>query len=53
MDGQPLRVVAVPFPTRAPELNPIELNWNTFVMRLKGEKVDYLNAGGGAESMKQ
>ena len=44
LDGHPLRVVAVLFPTRSPELNPIELNWNTFVMRLKGMKIDYLNA---------
>ena len=35
LDGEPLRVVVIPFPTRAPELNPIELNWNTFVKRLR------------------
>ena len=39
----------VPFPTRAPELNPIELNWNTFVKLLKKEELETLDYGGGPE----
>ena len=35
LDGQPLNIVVVPFPTRSPELNPIELNW--------GQLTKYLN----------
>ena len=35
LDGEPLRVVVIHFPTRAPELNPIELNWNIFAKRLR------------------
>ena len=47
LDGAPLRVVIVPFPTRSPELNPIELSWNTFVKRLKVVKLLVLAEGGG------
>ena len=49
LDGLPINIVIVPFPTRAPELNPIELNWNTFVLRLKKEKVQILIQGGGGK----
>ena len=37
-DGEPLRILLLPLPTRSPELNPIELLWNTLVMQLKGVK---------------
>ena len=42
----------VPFSTRSPELNPIELNWNTLVQRLKKVRIDVLAEGGGPEVMK-
>lgn len=35
LDGSPLQILLLPLPTRLPELNPIELLWNTLVMRLK------------------
>ena len=35
LDGRPLRILLLPLPTRSPELNPIELIWNTLVKRLK------------------
>ena len=38
VDGNPLRILLLPLPTRSPELNPIELLCNTLVMRLKGVK---------------
>ena len=34
LDGSPLNAVLVPCPTRAPELNPIEMCWNIYVERL-------------------
>ena len=34
-DGLPLNIFVVPFPTRSPELNPIELLWGILVRRLK------------------
>lgn len=41
IDGRPLRILLLPLPTRSPELNPIELLWNTLVQRLRGyEKPD-------------
>ena len=49
IDGVPLRVVVVPFPTRSPELDPFELNWNTFVKWLKREVLmACLNVAGGS-----
>ena len=49
IDGDPLRMVAVPFPTRSPELNPIELHWHTFIKRLKREVLmACLNVAGGS-----
>ena len=53
LDGLPLNIVVVPFPTRAPELNPIEPCWNTFVKRLKMLKVRVLNGAGGAWALKE
>ena len=53
LDGLPLHIVVVPFPTRAPELNPIEPCWNTFVKRLKMLKVRVLNGAGGAWALKE
>ena len=52
LDGVPLNIVIVPFPTRAPELNPIEPCWNTFVKRLNMIKLSILNSGGGCEVYK-
>ena len=46
-DGQPMNIFVVPFPTRAPELNPIELNWNTFVERMKQIKNEIIGTNGG------
>ena len=48
-DGQPMNIFVVPFPTRAPELNPIELNWNTFVERMKMIRSEIVAANGGPE----
>ena len=47
LDGEALIIVVVPFPTRVPEINPIELNWHTFVLRLKRVRLEVLNYGGG------
>ena len=33
LDGQPLNVIFVPYPIRAPESNPMELCWNIYVER--------------------
>ena len=38
VDGNPLRILLLPLPPRSPELNPIELLWNTLMMQLKGVK---------------
>ena len=35
LDGEPLRILLLPLPTRSPELNPIELVWNIMVQRVK------------------
>lgn len=37
-DGRPLHVVVVPLPTRAPELNPIELVFHILTRRLRAAK---------------
>ena len=34
-DGLPMEISVIFLPTRSPELNPIELIWNTLVQRLK------------------
>ena len=52
LDGVALNIVIVPFPTRAPELNPIEPCWNTFVKRLKMVKLSIFNSWGGCEVYK-
>jgi hypothetical protein len=36
LDGEPLRILLLPLPTRSPELNPIELLWNSLAQRLRG-----------------
>ena len=36
LDGLPLNILLLPLPTRSPELNPIELLWNTLRQRLRG-----------------
>ena len=36
LNGEPLRILLLPLPTRSPELNPIELLWNTLAQRLRG-----------------
>ena len=36
LDGEPLKILLLPLPTRSPELNPIELLWNTLAQRLRG-----------------
>ena len=33
---EPLYILLLPLPTQSPELNPIELVWNTLVMRIRG-----------------
>ena len=39
LDGEPLRILLLPLPTRSPELNPIELVWRIMVQRVKyGQK---------------
>lgn len=45
--------MVVPFPTRATELNPIELCWSIFVKRLKMLKVRILNGAGCAWVLKE
>ena len=35
LDGEPLRILLLPLPTRSPELNPIELVWHIMVQRVK------------------
>ena len=36
LDGLPLNILLLLLPTRSPELNPIELLWNTLRQRLRG-----------------
>ena len=48
-DGQPMNIFVVPFRTRAPELNSIELNWNTFVERMKMIRSEIVAANGEPE----
>jgi hypothetical protein len=36
LDNLPLKILLLPLPTRSPELNPIELLWNTLRQRLRG-----------------
>ena len=35
LDGEPLRILFLPLPTRSLELNPIELVWNIMVQRVE------------------
>ena len=35
LDGEPLRILLLPLPTRSPELNPIELVWHIMVQRVR------------------
>ena len=35
----PLNILLLPLPTRSPELNPIELIWNTVVQRMKAREL--------------
>ena len=53
LDGLPLKIVVVHFPTRVLELNSIEPYWNTFTKRLKMLKVRVLNGTGGAWALKE
>ena len=36
LDGEPLHILLLPLPAQSPELNSIELVWNTLVMRIPG-----------------
>ena len=51
LDGEPLHITIIPFPTRVPELNLIEMSWNTFVLRLQMRQAVILNAGGGGQTL--
>lgn len=35
LDGEPLRILLLPLPTRSPELNPIEIVWSVLFQRLR------------------
>ena len=39
-------ILLLALPTRVPELNPIELVWNTLVQRLLGLCISFADAGG-------
>ena len=45
-DGQPLNIAVIPFPTRSPELNPIELNWSLLLTRLNRTEADLYSING-------
>ena len=51
LDGEPLHITIIPFPTRAPELNPIEMSWNTFVLRLQMRRAAILIVAGGGQTL--
>ena len=54
-DGMPLNIFVIPFPTRSPELNPIELLWHILVRRMKRLPADiqlYKGEGLKTASMK-
>ena len=52
LDGLPLNNCAIHFPTQAPELNPIELNWNMLVLQMKKVNISIPNMGVGLEVFK-
>ena len=45
LDGNPINVILVPYPTRAPELNPIELCWNSLIQRSKNINANTFTIG--------
>lgn len=48
LDDHPIRIVVVTYSIMAPKLNPIELDWYTFVLHLKKERLFLLNCRGGS-----
>ena len=44
-----MNIFVVSFPTRTPKMTPIELNWNTFVERMKMIRREIVAANGGPE----
>ena len=44
INGLPLRILLLPLPTQSPELNPIELVWNTIVMRVRHSVITLMGA---------
>lgn len=52
LNGQPIRIVVVHFPTTSPEPNLIGLNYNAFVIGLKMVNLSVLNSGGGCGILK-
>ena len=46
IDNEPLNVILVPYPTRAPEINPIELCWNIYLERSCNIRNDFFSISG-------